>query len=76
MEGFFLKKVAEWKDPDVDGYVYMAGLGDVDDDGENEIVCAYERKVMVLNWDAENKVFVPTEIYRSYQPRFSVWYCL
>lgn len=64
--GFYLKKVAEWKDPDVDGYVYMAGLGDVDDDGDNEIVCAYERKVMVLNWDTENKVFVPTEIYRSY----------
>jgi hypothetical protein len=65
--GLFLKKVAEWKDPDVDGYVYMAGLGDVDDDGQNEIVCAYKNKVMVLNWNDENKVFVPTEIYRTYQ---------
>ena len=65
--GLFLKKVAEWKDPDVDGYVYMAGLGDVDDDGQNEIVCAYSRKVIVLNWDEEHKVFIPTEIYRTYQ---------
>jgi len=65
--GLFLKKISEWKDPDVDGYVYMAGLGDVDEDGENEIVCAYEKKVLVLNWDNQNKVFVPTEIYRTYQ---------
>jgi len=64
--GLYLKRVAEWNDPDVDGYVYMAGLGDVDDDGENEIVCAYGNKVMVLNWDALNKVFVPTKIQRPY----------
>ena len=64
--GLFLQKVAGWKDPDVNGYVYMAGLGDVDDDGQNEIVCAYENKVLVLNWDAQNKVFIPTEIYRTY----------
>jgi len=64
--GLFLKKVSEWKDPDVNGYVYMAGLGDVDEDGENEIVCAYENKVIVLNWDAQNKVFVPTQIYKTY----------
>ncbi|MBN1861464.1 MAG: VCBS repeat-containing protein [Candidatus Thermoplasmatota archaeon] len=65
--GLSLKKVAEWKDPDVDGYVYMAGLGDVDDDGQNEIVCAYARKVIVLDWDDGLKVFIPTEIYRTYQ---------
>jgi hypothetical protein len=64
--GLFLQKVAEWKDPDVNGYVYMAGLGDVDDDGQNETVCAYDNKVLVLNWDTQNKVFVPTEIYRTY----------
>ena len=64
--GLFLKKVSEWKDPDVNGYVYMAGLGDVDEDGENEIVCAYENKVIVLNWDTQNKVFVPTQIYKTY----------
>ena len=62
--GFYLQRIAEWNDPDGDGYVYMAGLGDVDDDGENEIVCAYENKVMVLDWDAQTKEFVPTEIQR------------
>jgi len=64
--GFYLRKVAEWKDPDVNGYVYMSGLGDVDDDGDNEIVCAYDQKVVVLNWDSANKKFIPTEIYRSH----------
>jgi hypothetical protein len=65
--GLFLKKVAEWKDPDVNGYCYMPGLGDVDDDGENEIVCAYANKLMVLNWDAETQQFIPLEIYKTYQ---------
>ena len=64
--GLYLKRVAEWNDPDVDGYVYMAGLGDVDDDGENEIVCAYGNKVIVLNWDAQNNKFIPTKIQRPY----------
>ncbi|VVB62237.1 Repeat domain in Vibrio, Colwellia, Bradyrhizobium and Shewanella [uncultured archaeon] len=63
--GFSLQRVAEWNDPDTGGYVYMAGLGDVDNDGENEIVCAYENKVMVLNWDAQNNTFISTRIYRS-----------
>lgn len=62
--GLFLKRVAEWNDPDSDGYVYMAGIGDVDYDGENEIVCAYGNKIMVLNWDEQNKVFEPTRINR------------
>ena len=62
--GLYLKRVAEWNDPNVYGYVYMAGLGDVDADGENEIVCAYENKVIVLNWDAPNKEFVSTKIQR------------
>jgi hypothetical protein len=64
--GLFLQKVAEWKDPTIDGYVYMAGLGDVDEDGQNEIVCAIEDKVLALNWDAENNVFVPFEILTNY----------
>ncbi len=62
--GLYLQRIAEWNDPDRDGYVYMAGLGDVDDDGENEIVCAYENKVMVLDWDVQTKEFVPTKIQR------------
>lgn len=64
--GLFLRKVAEWKDPDVNGYCYMPGLGDVDDDGENELVCAYANKVVVLKWDKENKVFVSQEILKTY----------
>ncbi|MBN1281161.1 MAG: hypothetical protein JXA00_05885 [Candidatus Thermoplasmatota archaeon] len=58
--GLWLKRIAEWNDSYSDDYVYMAGLGDVDDDGLNEIVCAYGYKVVVLNWDAENQEFVPT----------------
>ena len=60
--GIRLVKFAEYKDPNVIGYVYMAGLGDVDYDGENEIVCAYTNRIMVLNWDAENNQFIPTSI--------------
>jgi hypothetical protein len=44
--GLFLKRVAEWKDPQVMGYVYMAGLGDVNNDGKNEIVCAYANDIL------------------------------
>ena len=62
-EGFHLKRVAEYNDPDEDGYVYMSGIGDVDYDGENEIVCAYENKVFVLDWNSENNEFIPTRIY-------------
>jgi hypothetical protein len=62
--GFFLKRYAEWNDPDVDGYVYMAGLGDVDDDGDNEIVCAYGNRVVVLDWDDASKGFIFTRIQR------------
>ena len=62
--GLFPQRFAEWNDPSGDGYVYMAGLGDVDNDGENEIVCAYNQKVMVLDWDKQNNEFVPTEIQR------------
>ena len=62
--GVYLERVAEWDDPEENGYVYMAGLGDVDDDGENEIVCAYENKIMVLNWDDQNNNFIPTKIKR------------
>jgi hypothetical protein len=60
--GWRLVRFAEYKDPYVTGYVYMAGLGDVDHDGENEIVCAYANRIMVLNWDAENNQFVSTRI--------------
>ncbi|VVB60536.1 Repeat domain in Vibrio, Colwellia, Bradyrhizobium and Shewanella [uncultured archaeon] len=60
--GVSLKRIAEWNDPDAKGNVYMAGLGDVNNDGKNEIACAYANKVMVLQWDAGNNVFHPTLI--------------
>jgi hypothetical protein len=60
--GLWLQRVAGWKDPDGAGYVYMSGLGDVNDDGQNEIVCANADKVLVLKWDAGNKVFQSTLI--------------
>jgi hypothetical protein len=60
--GLWLQRVASWKDPDVNGYVYMAGLGDVDNDGLNELVCAYEDKLLVLNWDPTTKEFQSTQI--------------
>jgi hypothetical protein len=63
---FYLKRIAEWNDPNAEGYAYMSGLGDVDDDDENEIVCAYNNKIVVLDWDAQNKVFIPTTIQRPY----------
>jgi len=62
--GYYLERIAEWDDPEDQGYVYMAGLGDVDNDNENEIVCAYEGKVIVLNWDAVDNEFIPTQINR------------
>ncbi len=62
--GLFLERIAEYNDPQTNGYVYMPGLGDVDDDGENEIVCAYAGKVVVLEWDAASKEFIPNEVIR------------
>jgi hypothetical protein len=58
--GLWLKKVAEWNDPGVDGYVYMPGLGDVDEDGENEIALGSANKVVVLDWNKEKNKFDPT----------------
>jgi hypothetical protein len=74
--GLFLKRVAEWKDPQVNGYVYMAGLGDANNDGKNEIVCAYANKIMVLQWDGVNKVFQPTMIKQYSNNRDSPFGCV
>ena len=56
-----LVKEAEWNNPDPwYSYVYMAGLGDVDDDGENEIVCGSGLKFFVLDWNKDEKKFDET----------------
>ena len=55
-------KEAEWDNPDPYAFVYMAGLGDVDEDGENEIVCGSSWKVFVLDWNKNTKKFDETVI--------------
>lgn len=60
--GFRLVKFKEWYDSGGHGYVYMAGLGDIDEDGENEIVCGSANKVIALDWNKENKDFDSTII--------------
>ena len=59
--GFRLVKIAQWEDTS-DGYVYMPGLGDVDEDNENEIVCGTSNKVVVLDWNKETSQFDATII--------------
>ncbi|MDH7507082.1 MAG: FG-GAP-like repeat-containing protein [Candidatus Thermoplasmatota archaeon] len=54
-----LFREASWNSPEK-GYVYMAGLGDVDDDGENEIVCGTGSKFYVLDWNKQEKKFDET----------------
>ena len=61
--GGLLVKEAVWNNPDFRyTYVYMAGCGDVDDDGENEIVCGSGLKVWVLDWNKQTKSFDSTVI--------------
>ena len=57
--GVGLVKEAEWKNPDdvQYKYIYMAGMGDVDYDGKNEIVCGSGFKVWVLDWNENLKNF-------------------
>lgn len=69
--GWRLVKTAVYNDPVSRGYVYMAGIGDVDEDAENEIVCGIanrqgaENKVIVLDWNSESNSFDPTVIERT-----------
>ncbi len=71
--GFFLEKVAEYDDPAF-GYAYMAGVGDTDNDGENEIsvgITNYEsgsnqyNRQLVLDWNKETNAFEDTILYES-----------
>ena len=63
MNGINLEKVAEWNNPDQDyTYIYMPGIGDIDEDGENEIVCGSGYKVFVLDWNKDTKTFDTTII--------------
>ena len=65
-DGKNVVKESEWDDPGVDGAVFMAGIGDVDYDLENEIVCGASGKVVVLDWDKQNNKFESTVIKQTY----------
>lgn len=68
--GYRLRKVASYDDP-ADGYAFMAGLGDTDNDGENEIAVGItnygqfqsdKNRLLVLDWDKTNQRFIETEL--------------
>lgn len=76
--GFQLVKTAVYDNP-VYGYAYIAGIGDTDYDGENEIVCGISNfrspgiegnKVVVLDWDKSTNSFIPTVIQKTYSYRY------
>ena len=61
--GLYLARESEWDNPEQGyTYVYMAGMGDVDYDGENEIVLGSGFKVIVLDWNKQTKQFDSTVI--------------
>lgn len=63
-----LIREAEWDNPYSNhGYVYMAGIGDVDEDGENEIVCGTSYKFFVLDWNKDEKKFDETILENTTQ---------
>ena len=69
-DGKRLIKYAEWDDPGVNGEVFMAGLGDTDDDGDNEIVLGSGDKVVVLDWNTQTQVFSPTILVDNPAPNW------
>ncbi len=66
MTNFGLIREAVWDAPDDDyTYIYMPGMGDIDDDGENEIVCGSGWDVYVLDWNKNTKKFDETIIKKT-----------
>jgi len=72
-DGIQLKKISSYDFPAY-GYAFMAGLGDPDNDGENELTVGFTNyqngpneynKVMVLNWDKTTDEFKSTDIYST-----------
>jgi len=61
--GVRVVKEAEWDNPDnYYTFVYMPGVGDIDEDGKNEIVLGSGWKVFVLDWDETSRGFKETVI--------------
>lgn len=67
--GLFLQKIGQYDDS-LDGNVFMPGIGDVDNDGYNELVVGIAdwpnrqgtNRVVVLDWNEETKSFDSTVI--------------
>ena len=60
--GWRLVKTAIYDDPVTRGYVYMVGIGDVDNDGVNE-VCVGTNVVHILQWNGagfDEEAVLPT----------------
>ncbi|HMA84033.1 MAG TPA: hypothetical protein VKP59_07385 [Candidatus Thermoplasmatota archaeon] len=71
--GYRLEKVASYDNPGY-GYAFMAGVGDPDDDGENEIavgMTTYENganefnRLLVLDWNKQTNMFEETVLYKT-----------
>ena len=61
--GLGVVKEAEWDISAQDyTFVYMPGIGDIDEDGKNEIVLGSAHKVFVLDWDENTQEFQETVI--------------
>jgi hypothetical protein len=74
--GWRLEKVSNYDDPAF-GYAFMAGLGDPDNDGKNEITVGIvnlnvgplkKHKVLVLDWNKDTSSFDKTVIYETAVP--------
>ncbi len=74
--GFRLVRIASWDDPGVNGYVYMPGLGDIDDDGENELAVASANKLVVLDWNTTTKSFDATIVKQQFGYEHSFFGCV
>ena len=63
MTALGLVREAEWDNPaSYYSYIYMPGLGDIDGDGENELVVGSSFKVFVLDWNKDTQQFDETVI--------------
>ena len=65
-------KESSWNPPGRKS-VYFPWIADVDEDGENEIICGPDNELVVLNWNGEE--YVPTTI-ETYPSRTQVFGCV
>jgi len=67
-DGTDFVEIASWNYPSGNVITPMAWIADVDDDGENEIVCTPGENLVVLDWNGNsfNSTTVDTFSYESY----------